>query len=185
MRGDLLILLADALAIVCLARFALHRAGIQPPYLPAAFCIQASDWLVRPLRKIVPPLRKWDTASVAAAFLLYYVAFTLMAWIALPDGFGTKIIAANFLFACLGVLKAAAYVLLIGLMVRMIASWRDPYSETAVRLHNLFVLLLRPFAFLKIGHYDFSGSALVLILWFWLSIILPLLNSRLNLWLLQ
>ena len=77
---------------------------------------------------------------------------------------------------------AACY--LLGLLLRMVLSFSKPYSPLLPVLHRIFEPLSRPFVFLKIGRFDFSGSVLVLVLWFWLGAILPQMISRLNLWLL-
>lgn len=184
MRGDLLLLLADGLAILCLTRCVLQYAGLDGRHPLSRFCMQTTDWLVRPLRKMPQPQGKWDFACVLAALLLYYVVFMLITFIAQPAGFGGKLAAVNFLFALLHMLKAAAYVLLMGLVVRMVSSFTQPYSALSAAMQRIFEPILRPFAFLRIGRIDFSGSLLVLILWFWLSYLLPMLISRLNLWLL-
>jgi len=39
-----------------------------------------SDWLVLPLRRLVPPLGRWDTASLLAAYLIELVQFLLL-WV--------------------------------------------------------------------------------------------------------
>lgn len=184
MRGDLLLLLADGLAILCLARFLLQWVRVDQDYPLMRFCTQTTNWLVKPLHKLAPPSGTGDFACVLAALLLYYVVFMLITFLAMPAGFNTKWIAANFLFALLSTLKAAAYVLLMGLVVRMISSFSRPYSELSVIMQRIFDPILRPLAFLRIGRIDFSASVLVLVLWFWLSYLLPVLISRLNLWLL-
>ena len=139
---------------------------------------------MRPLRKATPPLGRWDLACVLACVLVYYLAFTLVLLLALPGGFGMRLMAANLLFTVLNLFKAAAYVLLLGLLLRMVLSFSKPNSPLLPVLHRIFEPLSRPFVFLKIGRFDFSGSVLVLVLWFWLSAILPQMISRLNLWLL-
>ncbi|MCP1660990.1 YggT family protein [Neisseria perflava] len=185
MRGDLLLLFSDGLSILCLTRCLLPWAGLDSRHPLLVFCTRATNWLVRPLHKITPAKGRWDWACILAALLLYYIVFSLMAFLALPQGLGGKIIAANMIFALLGVLKSAAYVLFLGLLVRMFASFSAPFSPLAYALQRIFEPLLKPFAFLRIGRYDFSGSVLVLILWFWLGRVLPQLTVSLNLWLLQ
>ena len=184
MMIKIILLLADVLAIVCLARCLLQWAGLPFEHPLAQFCTQTTNWLVRPLRKATPPLGRWDLACVLACVLVYYLAFTLMLLLALPGGFGMRLMAANLLFTVLNLFKAAAYVLLLGLLLRMVLSFSKPYSPLLPVLHRIFEPLSRPFVFLKIGRFDFSGSVLVLVLWFWLSAILPQMISRLNLWLL-
>lgn len=184
MLAKVILLLADVTAIVCLSRCLLQWAQLPFEHPLAQFCCQTTNWLVRPLRKAAPPLGRWDFACVLACILVYYLAFTLVLIIALPGGLGIKAMAANLFFTLLSLFKAAAYVLLLGLLLRMLLSFTNPYSPLLAVLHRVFEPLSRPFVFLRIGRYDFSGSVLVLILWFWLSAILPQLISKLNLWLL-
>lgn len=185
MFAKVILLLADVLAIVCLTRCLLQWARLPFEHPLAQFCSQTTDWLVKPLRKAAPPLGRWDLACVLACVVVYYLAFTLVLLAALPGGFGVKSMAANLLFTILSLFKAIAYVLLLGLLLRMVLSFSHPYAPLLAVLHRIFEPLSRPFVFLKIGRYDFSGSVLVLILWFWLSAILPQLISKLNLWLLS
>ena len=184
MFAKVILLLADVLAIVCLSRCLLQWAKLPFEHPLAQFCSQATNWLVKPLRKATPPLGRWDLACVLDCVLVYYLAFTLVLLLALPGGLGIKAMAANLFFTLLSLLKAAAYVLLLGLLLRMILSFSNPYTPLLAVLHRIFEPLSRPFVFLRIGRYDFSGSVLVLLLWFWLSAILPQLLSKLNLWLL-
>lgn len=185
MRGDLLLLLADGLAIMCLTRALLQWAKLRAEHPLSRFCTQTTDWLVRPLRKITPAQGKWDIACVVAVLLLYYIVFMLISLMALPERFGAKLAFLNALFAALNLLKAAAYVLFLGLIVRMAASFRNPYSELAAIMHRVFEPVLRPFVFLRFRRIDFSGSLLALVLWLWLSRWLPQLISQLNLWMLR
>lgn len=185
MLPKLLILFSDGLAIVCLARCLLQWAKLDYGHPFAQFCAHTTDWLVRPLRKAAPPLGRWDTACILACVLLYYTAYTLIALVSLPGGFGIKVIAANLFFTVLSLFKAVAYVLLLGLVLRMVMSFQNPYSFLQASLHKIFEPLARPFVFLRFGRYDFSGSVLALLLWFWLSAILPQLTAKLNLWLLN
>ena len=54
MRGDLLILLADGIVILCLARLFLQAAGLSENHALLAFSKRSTDWLVNPLHKILP-----------------------------------------------------------------------------------------------------------------------------------
>ncbi|MFV2030385.1 YggT family protein [Neisseria sp. S1] len=180
-----LLVLADVAAIICLARCLLQWAKLPFAHPLAQFCCKTTDWLVRPLRGAAPPLGKWDGACILAALLLYYLAFTVITFSVQPQGFGMRLLAANLFFAVLHLVKAAVYVLLLGLLLRMLLGFKQPFSPLLPVLHRIFEPLLRPFVFLRIGRWDFSGSLLALVLWFWLVEVLPGLTTRLNLWLLH
>ena len=102
-----------------------------------------------------------------------------------PTAFSAKIIIANFILAVLNTIKSAAYVLLIGLFIRIVLSIKDPYSQLSVALERIYRPILSPVQFLKYGRYDFSGSILALLLWIWLSSLSPQITRQINLWLLQ
>lgn len=181
----IMLLLADVFAIVCLARLGMQWGHLPHAHPLARFCGQTTDWLVVPLRKIVPPLKRWDGACVLAPILVYYLLFTIILLFALPERIGAKAMAANAFFTLLYFAKAVAYVLLCGLVLRMVLSFTKPYSELLSVLHRIFMPLTQIFSFLKVGRYDFSGSVLALLLWFFISRFLPAWVSQLNLWLLR
>ncbi len=77
MRGDLLILLADGIVILCLARLFLQAAGLSENHALLAFSKRSTDWLVNPLHKILP-VKKYDPACLLSGLLLYYIVFTFI-----------------------------------------------------------------------------------------------------------
>ena len=64
------------------------------------------------------------------------------------------------LLAALALTRSAAYVLLGGLLWRMVLSLSQAYSPLVAVLNRVYEPLCRPFAFLRIGRWDFSGSLL-------------------------
>ena len=170
MFNQFVALLADALAMLLLARCLLQYGRLNYMHPLAQFCCRSSDWLVKPLRRLLPPLGGLDSACILAAWLLYVVLYLLLSLINLPPGmFGWPIAAADVLLAALALTRSAAYVLLGGLLWRMVLSLSQAYSP-----------LCRPFAFLRIGHWDFSGSLLALLLWGWIGWGLPAIIMHLN-----
>lgn len=146
MRGDLLILLADGIVILCLARLFLQAAGLSENHALLAFSKRSTDWLVNPLHKILP-VKKYDPACLLSGLLLYYIVFTFITLVAQPTAFSVKIIIANFILAVLNTIKSAAYVLLIGLFIRMALSIKDPYSQLSVALDEYIAPYFLPCSF--------------------------------------
>ncbi|MCF7530594.1 YggT family protein [Neisseria lisongii] len=179
-------LLADVFAILCLGRCLLHkiRAGQYPL---AQFCKRFTERPLRLLRRHEPAAGRWDVVCVAAAFLFYYFIFIANVLIGWYQGWTWNSIwlGAGLVFSLLNIIKAAIYVLLIGLVIRMVASIRNPYDPLVAALHKIYQPLLKPFAFMRVGRYDFSATPLVLALWLLLNSVLPQLFGRLGLWLLQ
>ena len=116
---------------------------------------------------------------------MYYLACTAIIFISPALSISNKLILANFWFAALHMLKAAAYTLLIGLIIRMVSSIQGRYSPLTYAIERILQPLLKPFSFLRVGRYDFSGSLLALLLWLWLARWFPQLIQQTNLWLLQ
>ena len=164
MRGDLLLLLADAVAILCITRFLLRYAGLAAEHPLLKFSIQATGWLTKPWQKAFPSGEKTDWYCLPAGFLVYYLACTAIIFISPALSISNKLILANFWFAALHMLKAAAYTLLIGLIIRMVSSIQGRYSPLTYAIERILQPLLKPFSFLRVGRYDFSGSLLALLL---------------------
>lgn len=164
MRGDLLLLLADAIAILCITRFLLRYAGLAAEHPLLKFSIQATGWLTKPWQKAFPSGEKTDWYCLPAGFLVYYLACTAIIFISPALSISNKLILANFWFAALHMLKAAAYTLLIGLIIRMVSSIQGRYSPLTYAIERILQPLLKPFSFLRAGRYDFSGSLLALLI---------------------
>ena len=185
MCGDLLLLLADAIGILCITRFLLRYAGLAAEHPLLKFSIQATGWLTKPWQKAFPSGAKTDWYCLPSGFLVYYLACTAIIFISPALSISNKLILANFWFAALHMLKAAAYTLLIGLIIRMVSSIQGRYSPLTYAIERILQPLLKPFSFLRVGRYDFSGSLLALLLWLWLARWFPQLIQQTNLWLLQ
>ena len=78
MLDSVLTLIVDTVAIVLagalLLRFWMQAVRVRPPMELAQFTYQLTDWLVRPLRRVLPGAGGYDWASVIAAFLVALVA---------------------------------------------------------------------------------------------------------------
>ncbi len=74
----LLDVIVGLLGGACLLRFYMqyHRVPFGNPL--GRFVFAVSDWIVLPLRRIVPPVRRWDLASLVAAWLLVLAKFFLL-----------------------------------------------------------------------------------------------------------
>ena len=142
------------------------------------FVFALSDWIVLPLRRIVPAIGGWDMASLLAAFLLEMGQFMLLWLMAGADGglFSVPILAA------FGVLRLAISGLTGLVIVYAVLSWvptRSVMSDVVERLcapplipirrvlplvggidlSPLVLLLLLQIASIVLGH--FQGLALL------------------------
>ena len=181
MLSKLIYLCADALAILCWGRLLLQWAKLPFLHPLAQFCIKGSNWLVRPLRKILPPLGRWDSACIMAVVLIYYLATLLNLFGELArQNIDTRIIVANLLITLIFAMKALCYTLFLGLFVRMFLSFSKPYSILLLTLQRIYIPLTRPFSFLRIGNFDFSATILLIVLYLCLEWCFPYLLNQIS-----
>ena len=185
MFAKVIILIADVWAIVCILRMLLHRGGLSADQPAMKFCKQFTDPLIIPLGRLSRKKGSWDFSCLLAAFVVYYLVFLTLIFMALPSIGAAKAIFGASLFGLVGLSKAIAYALLLGLVTRMVLSIIKPYAPIMDALRIIFEPLSKPFVFLRIGRYDFSGSIVAIVLWLWLTVLVPQLMSQLNMLMLQ
>lgn len=92
-----------------------------------------TDWLVMPLRRVIPPMGRWDVSSVVAAGLLQLVQYFLL-WLILGAGSAWAWLPWLALF---GLVRVAISGLIGLLIVYAVMSWmqaRSPLSDVVARL---------------------------------------------------
>lgn len=124
----------------CLLRLymQLQRVSFANPVGRLVFAL--SDWLVLPLRKLVPSVGRWDLSCLAAALLLQLVQYLLL-WLLVGGGLGLAWLPWMALF---GLARVAVSGLMGLLIVYAVLSWvqaRSPISDVITRLCEP---LLRP-----------------------------------------
>lgn len=161
---------AGILAGVLLLRFWMQAIRIRPPMSLAQFTFQLSDWLVRPLRRILPGVGGYDWASLAGAFLV--VLISVAASLLMFSAFAPDILLA------VSVLRLLKWILygFIGLMlVEVIFSWVNPHAPLAPFVRALNDPLLRPLRRIVplIGNIDLSVMVAFLLFQIILQAVLP------------
>jgi len=99
-----------------------------------------TDWLVLPLRRVVPAAGRWDLASLVAALLLELAQYTLL-WLLL--GASATVLAVPLL-AAFGLARLVLSGLIGLLLVFAVLSWVQPGSPVLQVLGRLCEPLLRP-----------------------------------------
>ncbi|WP_256078467.1 YggT family protein [Massilia sp. YIM B04103] len=128
---------ASVLAGVLLLRFWMQAIRVRPPSSVAQFTFQLSDWLVRPLRRIVPGVGGYDWASLLGAFLIVLLASSVLFFAGLPPE--TVLLMALHRF-----LNWILYGFMALLVIEAIFSWINPHAPTAPFIRALNEPLLRP-----------------------------------------
>lgn len=144
MLYDIFMLVAETaaavLATILLVRFWMQVTRVRPPAPIANFIFVLSDWLVKPLRKIIPGSRGYDWASLVAAYLVALL-LTVLAFVG--PGFPLSV-GAVFLLALIKLVHWIIYGLMGLLLVDVVLSWINPHAPMAPLIRALTDPILRP-----------------------------------------
>lgn len=124
----------------CLLRLymQLQRVSFANPVGRLVFAL--TDWLIMPLRKLVPPVGRWDMASLVGSVLLQLAQY-LVLWLLLGAGAGLAWLPWLALF---GLVRTALTGLVGLLIVYAVLSWVQTRSPIADVINRLCEPLLRP-----------------------------------------
>lgn len=126
------------------------------------FIFALTDWLVLPLRRVVPALGRWDLASLMGAYLLELTQFLLLWLLAGADGglFAVPILAA------FGLLRLAISGLTGLIIVYAVLSWVQTHSVLSDLVERLCAPPLTPIRRVLplVGGIDLSPLVLLVLL---------------------
>jgi YggT family protein len=128
---------ASVVGGVLLLRFWMQVIRVRPPSSIAQFTFTLTDWLVRPLRRVLPGVGGYDWASLIGAFLVVLVASSVM----LLAGWSGQTVLLYALFRFLNWIIFGFMGLLI---IEVVFSWINPHAPLAPFVHALNDPLLRP-----------------------------------------
>ena len=128
---------ASVLGGVLLLRFWMQAIRVRPPSSVAQFTFTLTDWLVKPLRRVLPGIGGYDWASLLGAFLIVVLASSLLFVV----GFDVQMV---LLHALLRFLNWIIYGFMALLIIEAIFSWINPNAPLAPFVHALNEPLLRP-----------------------------------------
>jgi YggT family protein len=128
---------ASVVGGVLLLRFWMQVIRVRPPASVAQFTFTLTDWLVRPLRRVLPGVGGYDWASLIGAFLVVLLASCVLL-LAGVSGQGV------LLYALFRFLNWIIYGFMGLLIIEVIFSWINPHAPLAPFVHALNDPLLRP-----------------------------------------
>ena len=128
---------ASVLGGVLLLRFWMQAVRVRPPSSVAQFTFTLTDWLVKPLRRVLPGIGGYDWASLLGAFLVVVLASSLLFVL----GADAQMV---LLHALLRFLNWIIYGFMALLIIEAIFSWINPNAPLAPFVHALNEPLLRP-----------------------------------------
>lgn len=130
---------ASVLAGVLLLRFWMQVVRVRPPASIAQFTFQLSDWLVRPLRRVLPGVGGFDWASLVGAFLVAILSMLVDVWIV--SIFSVQTI---LLLAVLRLFQWVFYGFMGLILIEVVFSWVNPSAPLAPFVRALNDPLMRP-----------------------------------------
>ncbi len=152
---------AGLLGGACLLRLYMQRQRVPFGKPGGRFGCALTDWRVLPLRRVLPPVGRWDTASFAAGYLVELVHHSILWAMVSRSGYGIV-----FLSALLGLVQLAISTMTALVIVYAILSWVQSDSPIADVVDRLCAPLLRPFRRVipLVGGIDLSPLALLVVL---------------------
>ncbi len=150
----------NLLTLALLMRFYMQALRVSFRNPVGEFVVALTDWLVRPVRRVIPGLLGLDLASFIIAWGLQAVLMLVVYWL---KGFvfasAPAIAAGIMLFlALLAIVKLNIYLVVFAVIVQVLFSWVNPYAPIAPLFNSLTRPFLRPFQKLipPIGNVDLS-----------------------------
>lgn len=131
---------AGLLGGACLLRLYMQqqRVGFKNPV--GRFVFALTDWLVLPLRRVLPAIGKWDTASLVGAYLIQLTQFGLL-WLMAGRMSGAEWLPVLAVFGLLRLVLSGLTGLVI---VYAVLSWVKSDSPITDVIDRLCAPLLRP-----------------------------------------
>lgn len=154
-------IVAGIFAGFLLLRFWMQALRIRPPSSLGQAIFQLTDWLVRPIRRIVPGFLGLDWASLVAAFLVSCLSCLL------EFAFSGQLnIALILLLSLARLLQWIIYGLMALLVFEAILSFVNPYAPLAPIIRALNQPLLAPLRRIipPVGGIDFSPLVALIVL---------------------
>lgn len=130
-----------------------------------------TDFMVKPARKMIRPVRQWDLSTLILALLMQVVLFALLSLLV-----GGPVSPFFWLWqAVFGVLGQMVDVFFYAILLMAILSWVNPYSPIYGVLNQLSAPILQPLRRVlpAIQGFDFSALVALILLQMVSHIVLP------------
>jgi len=155
--------LGSLLVSACVLRALAWRVQLPTRNPIGQFLVAATDWVVGPLRRVVPASRTTDWASICAAVLIALVLAIL--WTLIFAGSRTPAFGGVLLLALFWALKWSLYLLVAMVILHAILSWVNPNAPIAPALEQLTHPFLAPLRRVipLVGGVDLSPLVLIIL----------------------
>lgn len=168
--------------LVLLLRFYLQmtRAPFQNPVSQAV--VAMTNFLVKPVRRVVPGWGGLDLSSLLLAYLVEFVLLVLLRWL---SDFPFMVAGGSIWLALLGlamaeILKLSIYIFLYAVIAQALLSWLNPYNALTPVLDALTRPVLTPLRRIipSAGGFDFSPIVVFIIAQLLLMLFIAPLESQ-------
>lgn len=152
---------ATIVAGLLLFRFWMQAVRVRPPLSLGQFMFRLTDWLVLPLRRMLPSMGGYDWASLIGACLIMLASMAVQ--LGVRSAFAVQ---PWLLLTLLSLVHAIAYGFIGLIFLEVILSWVNPYAPIAPTVRALTDPLMRPFRRMlpPIGGIDLSPIVVFLVL---------------------
>jgi YggT family protein len=159
----LLDIAAGLLGGACLLRMYMQYQRIPFGNPVGRFIFALTDWIVLPLRKILPAIRKLDTASVVAVYLIELAEFLLI-WLVSGRSTGMEILP---LLALFGVVRLTISGLIGLVIVYAVLSWVQTETLLSDIIERQVNPILRPIRKIipMVGGVDLSPMVFIIVMY--------------------
>ncbi len=133
--------LFDLFILAALVRFWMQafRAPTRNPL--AQFTMALTDFLVKPLRRVIPGAFKLDIASLIAAWALEFLLQVLLFALATESAPGGGVLSVLLFLAFVKLIRLTIYIFIVAVIAQAVMSWVNPHHPAA----PFFDALTRPF----------------------------------------
>ncbi|WP_153109588.1 YggT family protein [Propionivibrio limicola] len=148
LQAGLLILksVAGFLSILLLLRFYMQAFRVSFSNQVGTFVLQLTSWLVVPLRKVIPAVFGFDSASLVATYLLQVIVLTaeisLHAGLSVLSPENTALLI--LLRSLVALLRLSVYLLIGLLILQAVLSWVNPHAPIGRPISQITQPFLRP-----------------------------------------
>lgn len=137
--------LGGFLTMLLLLRFYLQAFRVSFANPVGHFVLQLTNWLVLPLRRIIPSAMGFDLASLLPAFVIQLCVLTALFFL----GDSLVVFEPRLLFwvafqSLTALLRMSLYLLIGALVLQAVLSWMSPYSPLSKPLHQITQPFLSP-----------------------------------------
>jgi len=155
---------AALLGVTLLLRAYMNWLGMPARNPLAQFVLALTDWLVAPLRRVVPAVGRIDSASMVGAYLiavLQWVLIFLLIGAGVADWPWVKVL----LISLAQLLRWGLYLVMWLTIIHVVLSWVNPFAPIAPAMAMLVRPFLAPFQRIVplIGGVDLSPVLLIVV----------------------